>query len=251
MENRNFKNDIFNKNKNLRDYDKEPLILRDYSKGIKLHGVLNLIFFFIAFLFISAIQSHIEFGEFDELIKKIFILCFIFVGFLTISYMITINSKERYVSLTSDMKAIYYDNDLQIRKIYSLLGNKEFSSFLYQINRLKNIFGFILIGIFLFTLDAEIIFIFIFVSFLAVIYDILFRMFVYRKSNKNLTNFWKYSQKFVIDIGWIDDIRFVTAGATICFFNQKDHDLLKEYFLSLFHINLDTDIKGIEAIKIF
>ena len=244
-------NENTNSNENQRDYDKEPLILRDYSREIKLHGVLNLIFFFIALLFIFAIQSHIEFDEYDELVKKIFILCFIFVGFLTISYMITINSKEHYVSLSSNMKATYYDNNLQIRKIHSLSGNKEFSSFLYQINRIKNICCFILVGIFLFTLDAEIIFIFIFVSFLAVIYDILFRMLVYKKSNKNLTNFWDYSQKFVIDIGWIDDIRFVTAGATICFFNQKDHDELKEYFLSLFHINLDTDIKGIESIKIF
>ncbi len=91
----------------------------------------------------------------------------------------------------------------------------------------------------------------IFVVFLAIMYDVLFRMLIYKKSNKNLANFWEYSQKFVIDIGWIDGGRIVTAGATICFFNQKDHDLLKEYFLSLFHINLDTDIKGIEAIKIF
>ncbi|MDA3062224.1 MULTISPECIES: hypothetical protein [unclassified Campylobacter] len=258
MENRNFKNDIFNKNKNLRDYDKEPLVLRDYSKEIKLHGVLNLIFFFISLIFILAMQSHIEFDEFDELVKKIFILCFIFVGFLTISYMITINSKERYVALTSDMKAIYYDNDLQIRKIYSLVGNKEFSSFLYQINRLKNIFGYPFLAIciisFLFTFNSEFIiglFVYAFILFLSIMYDIAFRMLVYKKSNKNLTNFWEYSQKFVIDIGWIDGGRIVTAGATICFFNQKDHDLLKEYFLSLFHINLDTDIKGIEAIKIF
>ena len=49
-------NDVFNKNKNLRDYDKEPLILRDYSREILLHGILNLIFFFISLLFIFAIQ---------------------------------------------------------------------------------------------------------------------------------------------------------------------------------------------------
>ena len=251
-------NENTNLNENQRDYDKEPLILRDYSREIKLHGVLNLIFFFIALLFIFAIQSHIEFDEFDELVKKIFILCFIFVGFLTISYMITINSKEHYVSLSSNMKATYYDNNLQIRKIHSLLGNKEFSSFLYQINRIKIIFGYpflimCIIG-FLFTFDSEFIIgllIFVFVLFLAIMYDIAFRMLLYKKSNKNLTNFWEYSQKFVINIGWIDGGRIITAGATICFFNQKDHDLLKEYFYTLFHINLDKDIKGIEVLKIF
>ena len=79
--------------------------------------------------------------------------------------------------------------------------------------------------------------------FLAIIYDILFRMLLYKKSNKNLTNFWEYSQRFVIDIGWIRGVRvIIQQGATIAFFNQKDHDLLKEYFLTLFHINLDKDI---------
>ena len=72
-----------------RDYDKEPLILRDYSREMLLHGILNLIFFLISSLFVFVIQSHIEFGEFDELVKKVFILLLIFVGFLTISYKIT------------------------------------------------------------------------------------------------------------------------------------------------------------------
>ena len=31
LENLNFKNDIFDKNKSQRDYDKEPLILRNYT----------------------------------------------------------------------------------------------------------------------------------------------------------------------------------------------------------------------------
>ena len=118
-------NNLNLKNKNQRDYDKEPLILRDFSKEMSVHGILNCIFFFIALLFVFAIQSHIEFGEFDELVKKVFILLLIFAGFLTISYKITIFSKERFVLLSSNMKAVYYDSNLQIRKIYSLSGNKE------------------------------------------------------------------------------------------------------------------------------
>ena len=65
-------NDVFNKNKNLRDYDKEPLILRDYSREMLLHGILNLIFFFISLLFAFVIQHHIKFDEFDEIIRKIY-----------------------------------------------------------------------------------------------------------------------------------------------------------------------------------
>ena len=233
-----------------RDYDKEPLILRDYSREMLLHGILNLIFFLISSLFVFAIQSHIEFGEFDELVKKVFILLLIFVGFLTISYKITIFSKERFVSLSSNMRAVYYDSNLQIRKIQSLLGNKEFSSFLYFIlsSKFITLYPILIIsmGGFIFTFDSEFIIsllLYAFALFLAIIYDILFRMLLYKKSNKNLTNFWKYSQKFVIDIGWIRGVRvIIQQGATIAFFNQKDHDLLKEYFYTFFHINFDTDI---------
>ena len=94
-----------NSNENKRDYDKEPLILRDYSKEITFHNIFNLIFFLISSLFVFAIQSHIEFREFDELLKKVFILLLIFVSFLTISYKITMFSKERFVSLSYNMKA--------------------------------------------------------------------------------------------------------------------------------------------------
>lgn len=243
-----------NKNKNLRDYSKEPLVLRDYSREMLIHDFFNLIFFFIYFIFALAIQDHIKFGQFDEIIRKIRILFLVLVGFLFISCLITIFLKERYVLLSNDLQAVYYDNDLKIRKIYSLIGGIEFSSCLYHMNMMKNTCGFIWGGFALFTFDIEVIqifLIFIFVLFLTIIYDILFRMLLYKKSNENLTNFWKYSQKFVIRIGWDYGVRIVTAGATICFFNQKDHDLLKEYFLIKFHLNLDTDIKGVESKKFF
>ena len=71
MENTNLNNEKLN-NINQRDYDKEPLILRDYSKEITFHSILNLVFFLISSLFVFAIQKHIEFGEFDELVKKSF-----------------------------------------------------------------------------------------------------------------------------------------------------------------------------------
>lgn len=246
-----------NTNSNQRDYDKEPLILRDYSKEMLVHGILNFIFFFIALLFVSAIQGHIKFDEFDELVKKIFILCFIFVGFLTISYMITINSKERYVSL-SNRKATYYNNDLQPYEIHTLIGNKEFISAMHIIIGSK-LFIYIplIISIicFFFTLNTEfiqVIFVFSLILFLTILYDILFRILLYKKNNKNLTNFWKYSQKFVINIGWERGGRTLRhRGATLCFFNQKNHDELKEYFFTIFHLDLDKDLTGIEVIKIF
>ncbi|MDA3047771.1 hypothetical protein [Campylobacter sp. JMF_08 NE1] len=257
MENLNSKNDFFNKNRNLRDYDKEPLILRDYSREIAFHNILNSIFFLISLIIFMAISGIKNYADFNDIMEKILIWLTIFIVLLLIDYSIIFLSKERRVSL-SNTKATYYNADLKIYKIYSLLGNKEFSSFLYAINRIKNVFiyPFLIFSItgFLFTFDSDFIIgllVCIFVVFSATMYDVLFRMLVYKKSNKNITNFWEYSQKFVIDIGWIDGGRIVTAGATICFFNQKDHDLLKEYFLSLFHINLDTDIKGIKSIKIF
>ncbi|MDA3049075.1 hypothetical protein OFO03_06265 [Campylobacter sp. JMF_02 ED1] len=257
MENLNSKNDFFNKNRNLRDYDKEPLILRDYSREITFHNILNSIFFLISLIIFMAILGIKNYADFNDIMEKILIWLTIFIVLLLIDYLIIFLSKERRVSL-SNTKATYYNADLKIYKIYSLLGNKEFSSFLYAINRIKNVFiyPFLIFSItgFLFTFDSDFIIgllVCIFVVFSATMYDVLFRMLVYKKSNKNLTNFWEYSQKFVIDIGWIDGGRIVTAGATICFFNQNDHDLLKEYFFTIFHLNLDKDIKKLERIKIF
>ncbi|MDA3057031.1 hypothetical protein OFN97_06205 [Campylobacter sp. VBCF_05 NA6] len=257
MENLNSKNDFFNKNRNLRDYDKEPLILRDYSREITFHNILNSIFFLISLIIFMAILGIKNYADFNDIMEKILIWLTIFIVLLLIDYSIIFLSKERRVSL-SNTKATYYNADLKIYKIYSLLGNKEFSSFLYAINRIKNVFvyPFLIFSItgFLFTFDSDFIIgllVCIFVVFSATMYDVLFRMLVYKKSNKNLANFLEYSQKFVIDIGWKDGGRIVTPGATICFFNQNDHDLLKEYFFAIFHLNLDKDIKKLERIKIF
>ena len=48
MENTNFKNDIFNKKNNLRDYDKELLIIKD--KTVDLTKMFSVVFIFIDFL---------------------------------------------------------------------------------------------------------------------------------------------------------------------------------------------------------
>ena len=173
---------------------------------------------------------------------------------LLISYIIFIRSKEHYVTL-SFMKAVFYDDNLQPYKIHRLLGDKEFYSAMYALLALKWFICPMLIvfGI-LVLFDAETSFLqfilFItFFFFVVILYDILFRMLVYKKSNKKLTNFWKYSQKFQIEIGYEQGIRgSVHNGVRIFFFNQKDHDLLREYFFSTFHFDLDKDIKGIKRI---
>ena len=52
MENTNFKNDIFNKNKNLIDYDKEPIIIKDYNGEVASFWTLFVfIFILIAIAF--------------------------------------------------------------------------------------------------------------------------------------------------------------------------------------------------------
>ena len=40
-------NDVFNKNKNLRDYDKEPIIIKDYKPQVNLIGIFLMILAFI------------------------------------------------------------------------------------------------------------------------------------------------------------------------------------------------------------
>ena len=125
MKNSNFKNDIFNKNKNLRDYDKEPLILRDYSREITFHNILNFILFLISLMIFMAILQIKNYADFNDIMEKILIWLVIFIVLLLIDCSSILLSKERRVSL-SNTKATYYNADLQKYKIYSLLGNKAF-----------------------------------------------------------------------------------------------------------------------------
>lgn len=87
-----------------------------------------------------------------------------------------------------------------------------------------------------------------FILILTIFYDVLVRMFLYRKSNGNLKNFLKYSQKLQIDIGWIRNIRIVTRkGISLFYFNEEDYKKIKEYILIVYDKNLDKDVKPISS----
>ena len=101
MESSNFKNDIFNKNKNLRDYDKEPLVLRDYSGfPIGFHHLGILIFWISASVFCISCLDDFERGNLDINSAKQTLIKFIFfiIGFLIVDYFNIINSKKKYIT---------------------------------------------------------------------------------------------------------------------------------------------------------
>jgi len=96
LENTNFKNDIFNKKNNLRDYDKEPIILYDYEI---LH---NAIIVLIPLLFGASIPTNIQ-ALFDgENINEIILVNSIIIGmilFICIIVFIVNNPKKTQISI--------------------------------------------------------------------------------------------------------------------------------------------------------
>ena len=88
------------------------------------------------------------------------------------------------------------------------------------------------------------VFIIIFTLFLAEFLEILVFMGIYKKSNKTLKNFWKYARKFQINIEWASIERWkITPTINMFYFNQKDHDELRQYILTIFNRDIDNNLK--------
>lgn len=95
MENTNLKNDIFNESKNLRNYDKEPLVLKDYENFF----TTNLLTFplLFAFTIIITIWSFFDNDSFLETIMRFIFLVLILFFELSITYKFAKNNKNRVI----------------------------------------------------------------------------------------------------------------------------------------------------------
>ena len=228
-----------------RNYHLQPLILRDYRREFYVHIILNFILWIYgAMIFMSAYEAdHIDF---EVKLKRFIIFFCVYFAFLFIPFLLILVSKPRYIKLNGYKKAVYCDSKLVPLKKYPLMYQKmELVSAYHAIAGMK---WYILPGAFIFILFGGIIVVFLLsiVLGLVVLNDILLRMLIWKKSNKNLKNFWKYSQNLVIDIGWKRSQYFTKEGATLYFFNQQDHDELREYFLANFNVDIDTDIRSVD-----
>lgn len=236
-----------------RNYNTNPLILREYRREFYLHIILNfIVYFYGSMIFFSSYEA--EYVDFDVKVDRIFTFFIFYFIFLFLPFLMILISKPRYVKLTGDKKAVYCGSDMVPRKNYSLTGKKELVGAYHAVVDMKWFaFGAFILLIFAMIRDldiSEIMFaiLFCFVLFLVILNDFLLRMMIYKLTNKSLKNFWKYWLKCIIDIGWSRGSYITKAGATLYFFSQKDHDELREYFLANFRIDIDSDIDGVKLI---
>ncbi|PSM52538.1 putative membrane protein [Campylobacter blaseri] len=227
-----------------RDYNKEPLILKDYTIAMIIHDILNIFLWFVLFFVIigntNNYENHISiFG---------LILFYSIIFFIDIFLFCIITKSNRIIMLYNSVALFYKDNKL-IRKFNMIADNNiEFNSFFHLIKS----YYFIMLPIALISImiaitenDNKIYILLskvIFSLVLAILYDILFRAIIYKKSNKTFDNFIKYSLKLKIDIGWIRGHRSIDRkGISIFFFNKKDYMEIKKYLYVVFGKNLDTN----------
>lgn len=280
LENLNFKNDIFDKNKNQRDYDKEPLILRNYTSwALFIHFLLIFVFWVIVSAFVLN-----KFDEFEDgnLETGIAIQTAISFGFITTLILIldfkNILSIKPYYNHFYNSKVVFYNHNNKIDETvhFQVMGDRivfhnPFDNPIgYDISHVKKEegkmvfcsfmriitttgFGWAFLSAFTiinlssrhsFELFLLCVLITIFTLFLAEFLEILVFMGIYKKSNKTLKNFWKYARKFQINIEWASIERWkINPTINMFYFNQKNHDELRQYILTIFNRDIDNNLK--------
>ncbi|MBR6952590.1 MAG: hypothetical protein IKH66_02095, partial [Campylobacter sp.] len=116
MKGLDMENDIFNKNKNLRDYDKEPLVLRNYaSPALAFNFLLIFAFWVTASLFILNKFDEFEYGylEIGETIQTIITFGFIMFFMLLLDFLNISNMKSHYTYFYNS-KAVFYNHKNQV-----------------------------------------------------------------------------------------------------------------------------------------
>ena len=267
-------------NKFERDYDKEPLVLRNYTSwALYIHFLLIFAFWVIVSVFV--LDKFYEF-EHGNLKIGIAIQTAISFGFITTIILILdfkniLSIKPHYTHFYNS-KVVFYNHNNKIDETihFQLMGtrivlhNPFNNPISYDISHVKKEeskivfcsfmqiitttgFGWAFLSAFTiinfvsrhsFGLFLLSVFITIFTLFLAEFLEILVFMGIYKKSNKTLKNFWKYARKFQINIEWASIERWkVTPTINMFYFNQKDHDELRRYILTIFNRDIDNNLK--------
>ena len=238
---------------NKRDYDKEPLILKDYTNSMEAHNIFNVMLCFVSsFICLGTCETYVDIFKTSFLLFCIYSIFFI----IDISILNFLSNSKKLVKL-GQTKILFYENSKLVRefivktkpKKYAIddIDKIEFDSFLYAIKMYGKRIGLpILLFAIVFAIiksDKE-----IFLTIISIFFILVLTIFLYRKSNGNLENFLKYSQKLQIDIGWIRNIRIVTRkGISLFYFNEEDYKKIKEYISIVYDKNLDKDVKPISS----
>ena len=155
-------NDIFKKNKNLRDYDKEPIILKNYEMPFCI--LSDIIPYLFAGIIVVLIEAFLK-NEINEVLFTmgfIFMVAFIFIGLEFIEY-----KKNKPEILLKNTSIEYYEK----RKLVHKAETQNLSEIICKLlfcysSRNKSYQNLIIVGIFMFAI-------------LIVVFGDLFMLFLY------------------------------------------------------------------------
>ena len=253
--------------------------------GFAMFSLLTIFYWFISLCYIFdkinnyylMRESEYNYFDFNYAMRCALLFGLVTIVLFFISYLCICIAKRRYTHFYLS-KAIFYNHRHEIINIiffenyedriilnntHNQIGEKyekyvekeegkfTYGSFLHMIT--SEYFGLVFLGILvflsLFFIQSSFvinIFIIAFITFLTQFLEILVFMGIYKKSNKSLKNFYKYIMKFLIYIEWNSFDRWKpNPNIPMFFFNQKDHDDLKEYVLSVFHRDIDDNFKRV------
>ena len=249
LDNSNLNNSQISNNKinsNKRDYDKEPIILKDYTAYMKFHYFLYISFWvaasFLLFLYAASIYEKYDIG------LNIFHFLIVFMIFILLDISIFHNlTSTNSVTKIYNNRVEIFENGFLKTKFY--INSKDKIEFYTFKSFFRNYFIMFLLMFFDNKFEALIVLLFVILSIIiGLFYNILITSYIYKKSNKTLKHFFKHYGKFHIDVGWDRYSKFSYyivehKGISMFYFNENDYLELKKYFQTVHNKNLDKDIK--------
>ena len=217
------------KNSNKRDYDKEPLIVKNYDPFLCSQMPL---------LFILFINSVFLF-ENKFLLYFCILLSIVTLSVILYCYFTIFNNYEIKIYKT---KIDFLKNNM-VKDSYKLDKNTIKDNF--RIKELKDKYLFLLIGFFILTINFEEPFYSLIpiVSILSVyLYQNLLLCIIFYKNNKTFKNFWKFRRVMNITIDFYDigEVFYhFGKGIWLKVFSYRDYRSLRIYFLMNFGFDIN------------
>lgn len=181
-------------NQNKRDYDKEPLVLQDYSGfALILHYLFIFIFWIIASGFCIGCLDDFKSGilDFDDAKQTVIKFGFAIAIFLTFDCFNIINSKKKYIYYYNS-KVTYYDQNFKKTSSKDIIFNNKttFKAVWFLDMIISTIFGKVFLGSFFIVSFSLIgVLLLIFILLLAEFLEIIVFLVIYRYENKSFKNF--------------------------------------------------------------
>ena len=241
--------------KETRDYDKEPLVLRDYSGfALILHYLIILIFWITASGFCISYLDDFESGilDFDDIKRTIIKFGFAIVVFLIFDCFNIINSKKKYTYFYNS-KVAYYDQNFKETSSEDIIFNNKttFKAIWFLDMIFSTIFGKVFLASFFIASFSLIgVLLLIFILLLAEFLEIIVFLVIYRYENKSSKNFWKIFPKFQINLEYIEethwsDYRWKNQGLYsihIFSFNEENYNKVRDYIFTVFNIDINKNL---------